>query len=38
MKQEALKYHESGRRGKIEVIATNPAKLRKTSLWHTLRE
>ncbi|HON12211.1 MAG: hypothetical protein GX089_00520 [Fibrobacter sp.] len=29
MKQEALKYHESGRRGKIEVIATKPCKTQK---------
>jgi len=29
MKQEALKYHESGRRGKIEVIATKPCRTQK---------
>ncbi len=29
MKQEALNYHESGRRGKIEVIASKPCKTQK---------
>jgi malate dehydrogenase (oxaloacetate-decarboxylating)(NADP+) len=29
MKQEALKYHESDRRGKIEVIATKPCRTQK---------